>query len=163
MDLGKHRVYTHFPKDRNCQICQRTKITRAPCRRRTSEVVPRAEKFGDLITADHRVLNEEGESRNNHRYAVVVQDLFNLIRAQTTSQETEKSLRKFLEPSQKPNVNYTDNSSEFGKSCAELSWNHQRQHLIDLRRMVLLTGLYDEKKNEHQQYCCNPAWTKMVG
>ena len=23
-DLGKHSVYTHFPKDRNCEICQRT-------------------------------------------------------------------------------------------------------------------------------------------
>ena len=29
-DLGKHSVYTHLPKDRNCEICQRTKITRAP-------------------------------------------------------------------------------------------------------------------------------------
>ena len=28
VDLGKHSVYTHFPKDRNCEICQRTKITR---------------------------------------------------------------------------------------------------------------------------------------
>ena len=30
MDLGKHSVETHFPKDRNCEICQRIKITRAP-------------------------------------------------------------------------------------------------------------------------------------
>ena len=45
----------------------RTKMTRAPCRRRTGEAVPRAEKFGDLITTDHKVLNEDGESRNNHR------------------------------------------------------------------------------------------------
>ena len=28
-DLGKHNVHTHFPKDRNCEICKRTKITRA--------------------------------------------------------------------------------------------------------------------------------------
>ena len=28
-DLEKHSVYTHFPKDRSCEICQRTKITRA--------------------------------------------------------------------------------------------------------------------------------------
>ena len=28
-DLGKHSVHTHFPKDRNCEICQRTKITRS--------------------------------------------------------------------------------------------------------------------------------------
>ena len=74
-DLGKHSVYTHFPKDRNCEICQRTKITRAPCRRRIGGVVPRAENSGDSTTADHKVLNEEGESRNNHRYDVVVQDL----------------------------------------------------------------------------------------
>ena len=74
-DLGKHSVYTHFPKDRNCEICKRTKITRAPCRRRKGEALPRADKFGDLITADHKVLSDNCESRNNHRYAVVVQDL----------------------------------------------------------------------------------------
>ena len=75
VDLGQHSVYTHFPKDRNCEICQRTKITTAPCRRRNGGAVPRAENFGDLITADHKVLSEGCESRNNHRYAVVVQDL----------------------------------------------------------------------------------------
>ena len=74
-DLGKQSVYTHFPKDRNCEICKRTKITRAPCRRRNGGAVPRAENFGDLITADHKVLSDNCESRNNHRYAVVVQDL----------------------------------------------------------------------------------------
>ena len=57
-DLGKHSVYTHFPEDRNCEICKPTKITRAPCRRRNGGAAPRAENFGDLITADHRVLSE---------------------------------------------------------------------------------------------------------
>ena len=57
-DLGKHSIFSHFPKDRNCDICLRTKITRAISRKRTSTVVPRAEKFGDLITADHNVLSE---------------------------------------------------------------------------------------------------------
>ena len=75
VDLGKHSVYIHFPKDRKCDICQRTKITRAPCRRLNGGAVLRAENFGDLITADHKVLSEGCESRNNHRYAVVVQDL----------------------------------------------------------------------------------------
>ena len=44
-DLGSHSVYTHFTEDRNCEISQRTKITRAPCRRRIGGAVPRAEKF----------------------------------------------------------------------------------------------------------------------
>ena len=74
-DLGKHNVHTHFPKDRNCEICKRTRITRAPCRRRNGEAVPRADNFGDLITADHKVLSDNCESRNNHRHAIVVQDL----------------------------------------------------------------------------------------
>ena len=126
---GKHGVYTHFLKDRNCVICQRTKIRRAPCRRRNGEAVPRAANFGDLITADHKVLSEESESLNNHRYAVVVQDLatqwLQSYPCQTrTSQETQNSLMNFLEPTRKSKVIYSDNSLEFGKCCEDLSWNH---------------------------------------
>ena len=40
-----------------------------------------------------------------------------------TSQETQRSLQKFLEPNRKPKVSYTDNSLEFGKACEDLSWN----------------------------------------
>ena len=128
-DLGKHNVHTHFPKDRNCEICKRTKITRAPCRRRNGEAVPRAVNFGDLITADDKVLSDNCESRNNHRYAVVVQDLATQwIQAypckNKTSQETQRSLQKFLEPERKPKVIYTVHSLEFGKACEDLSWNH---------------------------------------
>ena len=124
-DLGKHSFYTHFPKDRICEICQRTKITRA----RVGGAVPRAENFGDLITADHKVLSEGCECRNNHQYAVVVQDLatqwIQSYPCKTrTSQETQRSLQKFLEPNGKPKVIYTNNSLEFGKACEDLSWNH---------------------------------------
>ena len=66
---------THFPKDPCCDICLKTKITRAFCRRCTGTVVPWAAHFGDLITADHKTLSEESESGENHRYAVVLQHL----------------------------------------------------------------------------------------
>ena len=107
-DLGKHNVHTHFPRDRNCEFCKRTKITRAPCRRRNGEAVPRAVNFGDLITADHKVLSDNCESPCKNK----------------TSQETQRSLQKFLEPERKQKVIYTDNSLEFGKACEDLSWNH---------------------------------------
>ena len=74
-EIKETQYFTHFPKDQDCDVCLRTKITRAPCRGRTGEALPRAEKFGDLITADHKVLNEGCESRGSHRYAVVVQDI----------------------------------------------------------------------------------------
>ena len=82
-----------------------------------------------MITADHKVLSENCESRNNHRYAVVVQDLptqwIQSYPCKTkTSQETQRSLQKFLEPKRNPKVTNTDNSLEFGKSCEDLSWNH---------------------------------------
>ena len=123
-------LFTHFPKDRNCEICQRTKITRAPCRKTYwAESYLEQKNGGDLITADHKVLSESCESRNNHRYAIVVQDLATQwIQAypckNKTSQETQRSLQKFLEPDRKPKVIYTDNSLEFGKACEDLSWNH---------------------------------------
>ena len=114
VDLGKHSVYTHFPKDRNCEICQRTKITRAPCRRRIGGAVLRAFFFGYLITADHKVLSEGCESRNNHRYAVVVQDLA------TQWIQSYRCKTKNLSG----NTKDTDSSLEFGKACEDLSWNH---------------------------------------
>ena len=86
-------------------------------------------KFGDLITADHKVLSEGCESRNNHRSAVVAQNLatqwIQSYPCKTkTSQDTQRSLQKFLEPHRKPKVICTDNSLEFGKACEGLSWNH---------------------------------------
>ena len=45
----KHRIHTHFPRDRNCEVCLRIRI---------GEALPRAEKFGDLITADHKVSSQ---------------------------------------------------------------------------------------------------------
>ena len=119
-----------FRRTANCDICLRTKITRAPCRKRTGTVVPRAEQVGDLITADHKVLSEGCESRHNHRYAVVVQDLATQwiqsypCKNKNFPGNTKELLQKFLEPTRKPKVIYIDHSLEFGKSCEGLSWNH---------------------------------------
>ena len=100
---GKQSICTHLPKDASCEVCKRTNITMAPCRKRGGEPLPRAGRFGDLITADHKVLRKGCESRNNHRYAVVVQDLVSqwiqsYPSKTKTSQETQRSLQKFLEP-----------------------------------------------------------------
>ena len=126
---GKHSVYTHFPKKPNCDICLKTKITSASCRRRAGTVVPRAEHFGDLITADHKVLSDESEFRNNHRYAVVVQDLAtqwlqsHLCRSKS-SQETQKNLMKFLEPTRKQKSFTLASPRKLASLAEELSWNH---------------------------------------
>ena len=64
----------------SARTCRRTQIvisawrpiTRASCRRRAGTVVPKAAHFGDLITADYKILSEESESRNNHRVVTIL-------------------------------------------------------------------------------------------
>ena len=49
---GSHIICSHFPKDWNLEICQRTNITRAPCRRRIGGVVHRSE---NVVTYVQRI------------------------------------------------------------------------------------------------------------
>ena len=84
------------------------------------------DRISDIITADRKILNEEGESQLQCRYAVVLQDLASQWLqsypcATKTSQETMTSLRKFLEPEEDPKVAHTDNSSEIVKACEDLN------------------------------------------
>ena len=84
--------------------------------------MPKAENFGGLITADHKILSEENESRNNHRYSVAVQDFwqhsgYNHTRAKNKIFPGKtKVLAKVLGADWKPKVIYTDNSLEIGKA-----------------------------------------------
>ena len=64
----------------------------------------------ELILIDREVVNESGIQAYPCK--------------NKTSEETQRSLQKFLEPEKKPKVIYTDNSLEFGKACEDLSWNH---------------------------------------
>ena len=107
-----------------------------------------------LITADHKVLSKGCESRNNHRYAVVVQDLATQ-RIQSypsktkTFQETQKSLQKFLEPTGKPKVIYTDNTLEFGKASEDLSWNH----CTSTPHRSETNATFDSTQNSRRDFC----------
>ena len=87
-----------------------------------------------------------------------------------TSQETQRSLQKFLEPERKPKVIYTDHSLEFGKACEDLFWNHctSKRHRSEtngiaertVRRVkegtsaVLLQPGLDEKRWADSMECC---------
>ena len=94
---------------------------RASCRRRAGTGVPK--NVVDLITADLKILSEESESRNNHRYAVVVQDLT----TQWLQSNPCKTKTSQENPEEHNEVSGADEEAkshlhfEFGKSCEELS------------------------------------------
>ena len=64
-----------------------------------------------------------------------------------TYRETERSLQRFLESSEKLTVTYTHNSLEFGEACEELSRNHCTPRERGTQKKLL-------------QYCRVEAWTK---
>ena len=84
----KHSIEIHFTNDRNCDVCLRTKITRVPRRRRDEGSIPRAVKFGDLITADHKILNEGNDpgtiTDTLSWYKISPLNGYNLIRVKPT-------------------------------------------------------------------------------
>ena len=179
----KYNIHTHFPKDPNCEVCLRTKMTRAPCTRRTSEALPRAEKFGDLITADHKVLNEGGESRDNHRCAVVVQDLATqwiLIRAeQKLLRRRERGRESFS--SRHKNESHVHwkfigiwqilwrsimESSNLNTASIRDEWHCWKSRKTSERRNFLNTASIRDEwhcwKKELQQYCYKTIWKKEL-
>ena len=168
-DLGKHNVHTHFPKDRNCEICERTKITRASCRRRNGEAVPRAVNFGDLITADHKVLSDNCESRNNHRYAIMVQDLTTQwIQAYPCKTKTSQETRRSLQSSWNPRGNQKSFALTIPSNSEKLVSLLESLHVLhhtDRRHMGLLKE-QSSAQSKGRHLCCIVAirseW-KLVG
>ena len=81
------------------------------------------------------------------------------IRAkQKTSQETQRSLQKFL-----PNVIYTDNSLNLAKPVKIFPGIIVRQHHTDRKQMGLLKEQCAEWKKAPLLYCCNQVWMKIGG
>ena len=108
-------------------------------------------------------------SRDNHPHAVVVQDLatqwIQSYPCKTeSSHETEKSVRKFLEPSQKKQQLFTLTIHWSLENLVKIYHGIiEHQHLIDPRRMALLKEPYAELRKGLLQYCCNQVWMKNGG
>ena len=147
-----HNIFTHFPTDRNWDICVRTNISRASCKRRTGTVVPRAEIFGALMTADHKVLSERCQSRHNHRFSVVLQDL--------ATQETQKSL--WSQPGNPKSFTLTI-PQNLARPVKIYPGIVARELRTDRKQMGLLKEQYTEIRKLHLQYCCDQVWMKNGG
>ena len=58
----RYSIYTHFPEDRNCDKCVRKNYEGSVQKTHWRSSTLEQKKFGDLITADHKVLSESCES-----------------------------------------------------------------------------------------------------
>ena len=67
---ARHYLFTHFLKAPNCELCKSAKITRIGWT--LNQKRPHTPRDHD---SHHKILNEQRESRNDQKYAIVVEDL----------------------------------------------------------------------------------------
>ena len=149
---------------------------RAICRRNSQSHIHRATNFGDVMTAEHKVVNDEGESRNNQRFAIVVQDLatqwiLSYPCKTRTSHETGRNLRNVVDPEENPRL-YTQtirwnleklvktvngtivrphSSAGDKRNCRKISKKSQRGHFIFFS---LQSGLDEQWWAQPMECCC---------
>ena len=74
-----HNIFTHFPKCGECPVCRDNKPMRQRCEsnikaERPCDALPKPEVFGDAGTLDHKIMNEDGASRDGDRVACIILD-----------------------------------------------------------------------------------------
>ena len=129
---ARHNKFTHFPLDKNCEICKLVKCTRAACKAGTvpeRDGLPPATQFGDRLTADHKSLADDQSARNGARYALIIQDEYTKwIQAYATKtrshEEVVLAFSRFMPLNTKPRHVYVDNAPELLKALEEMRWNH---------------------------------------
>ena len=102
-----------------------------------------------------KVLNEGCESRDNHRYAVVVQDLAtSLIQTHPCktkpAHETENCVKICGAVAQTESCIHTHNSVEVGRACEDLSWNY-RTSAPHRSETDYCQDLLTDKKTPHER------------
>ena len=122
---------THFPKDPNCEICNRVKTQRAQCRakhnkkERADSSLPPPTHFADQLTSDHIVMRDTDRSRLDDKACMVTQDKFcHWLGAHPSPTRTSTTIRTalndYLGPYNEPKHIYTDGSTEYEKAIREM-------------------------------------------
>ena len=109
----KHVVFMRFAKDPNCEVCQRTEATRAPCRRSFGK--PSGQNSSRKKTL--RILYQrKSDYRNGYRVS------YPCKKKNKDVQYTMRSSRRFLSPEADPKIICTMIIMEFTKACEGLHW-----------------------------------------
>ena len=135
-------MVTHFPNYPNWEICKRDKDHKGSLQNTHEQRHTLRRTVRRLDYRRPQVPNEEGESRNNHRHAIIVLDL---ATQRTPVQHTQnknftRDDEKLTEvpESQSNSEKNTHTHTQFGQACEDLGLGIMvRQLLTDLRHVAL--------------------------
>ena len=122
-----------------------------------------------MITADHKVLNEEQESRRHHRYAAVVSDLatqwIQSYPWKKSSQETQISLSKFCTSRRKPKIHSNGQFSDICQSLRRAELESRGINATQIRNTWNCRPSCTTSERERNFVSASSVWTarKMVG
>jgi len=116
---------THSPKNPYCDYCQRAKMPRVHCRVKHGTGGPVPENFGDSVTADHVILNdEESVGIGGMRYLLVIYDratrwvdAYPLVTK--SADDAYACFVDFAGPSRRLGYVWSDNSQELVKALRD--------------------------------------------
>ena len=136
---AKHNVFTHFPKCPGCDICDATKMQKTSARIVTGtdpEDRPAPKEFGDMLTADHKVMAQDEISKAGDKYALIIVDRFTkwlqAFPCKTKSTPEAKSMfQRFMGPGNSAKYVYLDGAGEFEKALNELEASSDGKWLHD--------------------------------
>ena len=134
----KSHYLTHFPKHPGCESCSLSKRQRARHGQTSEKDRVHSEKpvnFGDMITADHMVLNEHDSSHDSKRFVVSCYDratqwIEAIPVASKDAHTTRAALRDFAGTCN-PKLFYSDNAQELAGAAKSLGCKHDMG--IDIR------------------------------
>ena len=72
---GKHSTFTHFPNDRNCEVCKKDQNYEVSFKKTNWRNSTSSGKVGHLIAADHKFSTRRVNRGTITEYTVVVQEL----------------------------------------------------------------------------------------
>ena len=162
---GMHDLFTYFPKDPNCDVCRRAKVTTVPCRINLDDRADRITRQKYLAiwkTADHKVLNKDQEARLHNQLAVVVLDLTtqwiqSYLYKIKSAQETPRSLRQFICPEENPRYINKRTFSGFFEACEWLIWKSWEIYTAKIRKKWSYRASCTT--NERRHYVSGSVWT----
>eukprot|EP00971_Amphidinium_carterae_P352155 6492455-Amphidinium_carterae.1 len=147
-------MLTHYPKNRFCSCCRRTKAVSTPARRiRPGHEKVTIESFGQMLHLDHLIAGENCKGRDGEKVALVIIDQFTGFgyvypATSKSSDEVVSGIRHFLgEGIDWRNVSIkSDNSLEIKRAAKQLGlahyvstpYRHQANGLVErfIRRLV---------------------------
>ena len=126
---SEEHLFTHRPKNPFCETCVRAKMQAPQARRRHGSSSVDAKAFGDHVTADHVISNDETYGFKGEWNALVVKDVFTQFRyfypsARQDADSCVRAFQHFTKPDDHVGIFYSDNSGEIAAAVKSMGWRH---------------------------------------